>query len=70
MGKIGEIMLTARKNKYAHNTQGKLYIFGKRKISSFQKYIYYLALIRISPIFPSTLVPFWHGRNHMSLEII
>ena len=65
MGEIGEIMLNVRK--ISPYSPGKLYIFGKKEISSFQKYIVvhghygdiYLALIIISPIFPITLVPFW-----------
>ncbi len=43
-----------------HSTHGKLYIFGKVRPSSFQKYIVfhgyyediYLAVIKVSPIFP------------------
>ena len=76
MGKIGEIMLTARKMS-PYGTKGKLYIFlerGKSLLS--KKYIVfygyygdsYLAVIIISPIFPSTLVPSSHVLwAHMSL---
>ena len=54
-------------------TQGKLYIIGKKKIPSFEKYIVfhvyygdiYLVVIMISLIFLSTLVPFSHDRNHL-----
>ncbi len=55
---------------------GKLYIFGKRKTSAFQKYIVFhgyfkdihLAVFSISTIFPKflrTLVPFSLVRNNM-----
>ncbi len=65
--------------KYLHSTHGKTYIFGKKEMSFFRKYIVfhgyygdrYLAVIMISPIFPifpSTLVPFSCDRNHMSLD--
>ena len=55
----------------------KNYIFLERKeASSFQQYIvfhvYYgdihLAVIMISPFFPSTLVPFMHVWNHLSFD--
>ena len=36
-GKLGKSCLL--QEKYLHSTHGKLYIFGKKEISSFQKYI-------------------------------
>ncbi len=63
---------------YPHITHGKLYIFGKVRSSSFQKYIdfhsYYkdihLAVVKTFPIFrkfPSTLVPFSLIQNHITI---
>ena len=57
-GKSGK--LCSLQGKYLHSTHGKLYIFGKRETSSFQKYIVfhghygdiYLTVIMISPFFP------------------
>ncbi len=57
-GKKGNSLL--RPDEWANSTHGKLYIFGKTGISSFQKrivfYAYHksihLAVIKSSPIFP------------------
>ena len=64
---------------HRHSKCSKLYIFGKRKTSSFQKYIVFhgcyndihRAVFSISPIFPiflSMLVPFSLIRNHIFPE--
>ena len=57
----------SKPNGWANSTHGKLHIFGKMRLSSFQKYIVFYAYynsihmgaIRSSPIFPvlSTLFP-------------
>ncbi len=73
-GKIGVFLITARW--MGHR---KLYIFGKKRLSAFQKYIVFytyhksihLAVIRNSPIFPkfpSTLVPFSQIKNHINIR--
>ncbi len=59
-----------------HSTQGKLYIFGKERLFSFQKYVVFLGyygdiflavnmISPIFPIFPGTLAPFLLIPNRM-----
>ncbi len=75
LGNLGEKKGSSwlQPNGMGNRTHGKLYIFGKIMLSSFQKcrafYAYHkpihLAVIRSSSVFPVCLVPFSQIRNHM-----